>query len=114
MTGVHEYTNQLHLHVGFASGEALTDGGDFGGSADYNHVYQKTTNQTSVFTQSDTTCCAYTFFTLRYAHPEFHPNFLAGLESLTEDYDQSVYRKYDIFWKYSHWISILESLLPCL
>ena len=73
---------------------SLQGGGRFGASAEYKHVLEETHNHSSIFMQTDTTCCAYIASVEKYVHPPFHPNFIGGLESLTEEYDEQVYRDF--------------------
>ena len=55
---------------------------------------EQTHNHSSIFVQTDTTCCAYTASVEKYVHPPFTRNFIGGLESLTEEYDEEVYREF--------------------
>ena len=48
----------------------------------------------SIFTQSEASCCAYTAHIQEYIHPIFGKNFIFGLATLSEEYDEPKYRRF--------------------
>ena len=74
-TGSKNYTKRLDVHIGvdLSSKGAIT--GHFGASFDYNRIHRQTTYGQNVFTQAETSCCAYTSDIVTTSPPQFHPNF---------------------------------------
>ena len=69
-------------------------GGSFSASADFKTIATSTKNQSTFFTQSEVSCCAYTASILHYDPPPFTNNFLAGVNSLPKNYEKSTYREF--------------------
>ena len=69
-------------------------GGSFGASIGHTHIEENTEFGQNIFTESEASCCVYTAELYEFAHPPFHPNFIQGLNSLTEEYVPSIYRRY--------------------
>ena len=61
---------------------------------DYQRVERGTSSEKEVVTQSEASCCAYSGELPLFDLPNFHPTFLAGLETLTDDFDASVYQTF--------------------
>ena len=69
-------------------------GAEFSASADYKHVQQGSSAHKLVYTHSEAQCCAYQAKILTYTPPKLHPNFVAGVRSLTVVYQPDVYFKF--------------------
>ena len=69
-------------------------GGSFSASADFKTIATSTKNQSTFFTQSEVSCCAYTASILHYDPPPFTNNFLTGVNSLPKNYEKSTYREF--------------------
>ena len=69
-------------------------GASFSASVDFKTVETSTKNQSTFFTQSEVSCCAYTASILQYTPPAFTKNFLTGVDSLPKTYEKSAYRKF--------------------
>ena len=69
-------------------------GASFSASLDYRNVETSSKNQSTFFTQSEVSCCAYTASILRYDPPAFTNNFLTGVNSLPKIYDKSAYMNF--------------------
>ena len=80
----------------FVGGSAGTGkvNGSFGASIGWNHVNDMTTGGANLFTMSEIQCCVYISEMFEFLRPPFHPNFIAGLHTLTETYDEHSYRRY--------------------
>ena len=68
-------------------------GGSFSASIGWGHVEDYTESALNIFTQSEAQCCVYTAEMFAFIRPKFHKNFIAGLGTLTEEYNPSVYRR---------------------
>ena len=69
-------------------------GGSFGASTDYHHIEDSTEEGQNFFTQAEASCCVYIGEVFEYVYPPFHRNFLGGLSTLTDEYDEAVYRRF--------------------
>ena len=92
ISGAKKYSSTLDLGVN--AGYENPVYGKYGASIGYQKVKSSTENNENLFTQTKAKCCVYIGEVLSYTMPKYHPNFLEGLSSLTEDYDQGVYRRY--------------------
>ena len=79
--------------VGGSAGTGKVNG-SFGASIGWNHVNDMTTGGANLFTMSEIQCCVYISEMFEFLRPPFHPNFIAGLHTLTETYDEHSYRRY--------------------
>ena len=91
VAGTKSYHNSLGVYLGI---QGSLGNASFGASIDYKHIEESTEKETSLFTQADASCCAYTGEIFEYTMPTFHRNFVGGLKSLTELYDEGVYRRF--------------------
>ena len=89
--GTYSYYKSLGFNVGGAVGPIK--GASFGGSLDFGHVQEFTESGYNMFTQSEASCCVYTATMFDFLRPKFHPNFIAGLSTLTEEYVPYIYRR---------------------
>ena len=91
--GTYSYREKLSGSFGIGGGGL---GGSFSASISWSHVEHYTENGSNIFTQSEAHCCAYTTEMFEFVRPKFHRNFIAGLKTLTEDYNKTedtVYRR---------------------
>ena len=89
--GTYSYYKALGFKVGGSLGPIK--GASFGGSIGFQHVEDYTESGYNMFTQSEATCCVYTASMYDFLRPKFHPNFIAGLATLTEEYVPYKYRR---------------------
>ena len=92
-TGSKNYTKRLEVKVGVDLSSKGSISGKFGASFDYNRIHRETTYGQNMFTQSVTSCCAYTSDIITTSPPEFDLKFTAALQNLTEEYNEDVYRR---------------------
>ena len=95
--GTYSYYDKISGSVGFGTGTAVK-GGSFSASIGWGHIEDYTESGANIFTQSEAQCCVYTSEMFEFLRPPFHRNFIAGLGSLTEDYNPYVYRRYMIYY----------------
>jgi len=89
--GTYSYYSKLSGSVGIG---VSAGGGSFGASIGWGHIQSYTESGLNIFTQSEAQCCAYTADMYDFIMPPFHKNFIAGLGTLTEEYNPSVYRRF--------------------
>ena len=77
-----------------ASRKGLLVKARFSASVDYQRVESGTSSNGETVSQSEASCCAYFGELSAFDMPRFHPTFLAGLESLTDEYDEKVYQTF--------------------
>jgi MAC/Perforin domain len=90
-----QYRDQLEVKAK-ASGSARKGPfkARFSASSDYRRVESGTVSSGEMVTQSEASCCAYFGQLSNFDMPKLHSTFLKGLESLTDEYDESVYRTF--------------------
>jgi len=95
ISGTYSYHEKMSGSVG-VGGSAGTGkvNGSFGASIGWNHVNDMTTGGANLFTMSEIQCCVYISEMFEFLRPPFHPNFIAGLHTLTETYDEHSYRRF--------------------
>jgi hypothetical protein len=69
-------------------------GVEFDFSIDTEHVRETTETQKSIFSQIDAMCSAYKLTMFMYDHPPVSSNFLAGVKSLPDSYDEDAYMNF--------------------
>jgi len=69
-------------------------GVEFDFSVDTVHVRQTTESKKSIFAQVDAMCSAYKLTMFTYDHPPVSSNFLAGVKSLPDTYDEDAYMNF--------------------
>ena len=91
ISGAQKYQSTLEekASVGFEGW-----GASFSASVDYKKVETSSKNQSTFFTQSEVSCCAYTASILRYDPPAFTNDFLTGVNSLPKIYEKSAYMNF--------------------
>jgi len=95
--GTYSYNEDLSGKVGIGvgvSGAGNKVNGSFSGSIGWHHVNDMTENGANAFTMSEAKCCVYTSEMFEFMRPPLHKNFIAGLHSLTEEYNAVVYRRF--------------------
>lgn len=88
-----EYSKRLGVKAKVSGGSKFF-GAKFSASADYQRVSSGTSSSEETVTQSEASCCAYSGELPAFDLPDYHPTFLNGLMSLTEEYDEAVYRTF--------------------
>jgi len=94
--GNYSYNENLSGKVGVGvdvSGAGNKVNGSFSASVGWHHVNEMTENSANMFTMSEAKCCVYSSEMFEFLRPPLHKNFIAGLRTLTEDYNFDTYRR---------------------
>ena len=91
--GTYSYYRKLSGSVGVGGNFGLPNA-SFSASIGFNSIKQLTEGNMNILTQSEAKCCSYTSEMFEFMKPKFHKNFIAGLASLTQDYNPAVYRRF--------------------
>ncbi|CAB9510600.1 MAC Perforin domain containing protein [Seminavis robusta] len=87
-----EYIDSLMAKVDVAaSGRYAGFKGSFSASVGYELASERINELQQISTQSEASCCAYIAEVQTFDPPAFHENFLAALDTLTDEYDQNIY-----------------------
>jgi len=95
--GTYSYHEDLSGKVGVGvgvSGAGNKVNGSFGASIGWNHVNDMTEKGANIFTMAEAKCCVYTSEMFEFLRPPLHKNFIAGLHTLTEEYNAAAYRRF--------------------
>jgi len=89
--GTYSYHEDLSGSVGIGGG---MNNASFSASVGWNHVNEMTEKSANMFTMSEAKCCVYLSEMFEFLRPPLHKNFIAGLHSLTEEYNEAAYRRF--------------------
>jgi len=83
----HNVDNGISLSAGFM-------GLEFSLSLDFKHIDNETRSNTSIFAQVSAKCTAYQLTMKTFDHPEVDLNFVEGVNSLPDHYDEATYMRF--------------------
>jgi hypothetical protein len=108
------YSNRLGIKAKVKGGSKFF-AAKFSASTDYQRVSSGTNSEGETVTHSEASCCAYFGELPEFDMPGFHPTFLAGLATLTEEFDEQIYRTFieafGTHFKRASWAPCTESNL---
>ena len=95
--GTYSYEEKLSGSVGI-NGNVDGIGGkvnaSFGASIGFHNVKKLTEGSAHSLTQAEASCCAYQAEMFEFIKPKFNRNFIAGLSTLTEEFNPTVYYRF--------------------
>lgn len=92
LTGTKKYTEELNSIASIDVNLGLL--GAFGASTSYGYIKEMTEKSMHYFTKSEIACSVYSGTIQEYISPPFHPNFIGGLSTLTEEYNEKIYSRF--------------------